>query len=176
MVRRGLGGLRPVVLEEGLGLFPTRLRVALGLVPQLVRVLLRLLDDAGGLGVGVRAALLHVALGVAPDLVGVLLRQRAVLGGLLGGGRPQLPRLLLGQPEDLLDAGTETGVRRALLLGLSVQLLHPAFRLIGSLAVVGKLALQCGDAPVHLGRLVATADDLEALAGGAVGHGSQILS
>ncbi len=99
-VGRGLGGLGALLLVDGFGLLEPGGRVTLGGVEPVVGGALRVLEHAGGLGVGVGAGLVGV-------LVGLAALARHLVGDLLPllveqGPAPleQVAGLVLGEAED----------------------------------------------------------------------------
>ena len=113
-VRRRLRRPRTLLLVDRLGLLQPDRGVALGAVAVLVGGLARVLDDAGGLRVGLAVHAGGVAIGLVADPGGVLVRVRAQRVDLFLGLGPQLERLGLGQAEDLADPDTEVLVARRL--------------------------------------------------------------
>ena len=109
-VRGGLGGVGPLLLEDGLALLPQRGGVALGRVALLVGGPPGVGEDPGGLGVGVAAALVGVLVGFVADGDGGLVGELAGVLGLGLGPLAQLPGLLVGEREDLADALAEVAV------------------------------------------------------------------
>src|SRR5262249_39502029 len=141
----------------------------LGAVAVLVGGLPGVLEDPGGLGLGLALGPGGVLLGLVTSLSRLLVDRRLVRLGLLAGAVAEVGRLVVGQRENLPDPRPVMLVVGRLGLGgrRVVQLLHACGQAVALLGECGHLGAELLQAAVDLGRVVAAHHGPEI---GLIGH------